>query len=105
MAGAGAPDASVVTPAPANLSGGSLLRLFQSEFFDAHMHMPIAFSMPGDAEYTALLLLSNGVTAARILGGTSASETLACPPATPRRSPSPGENGRNAAQQGSSKLR
>ena len=40
---------------------------------DTHLHMPM-LSMPGDAEYTALLLLSHGVTTARLLGGTSAAD-------------------------------
>ncbi len=42
---------------------------------DTHLHMPIGISLPGDQEYTALLLLANGVTSARLLGGTSAAVT------------------------------
>lgn len=42
---------------------------------DMHLHMPM-LAMPGDSEYTALLLLSQGVTTARLLGGTSAAETI-----------------------------
>ncbi len=41
---------------------------------DTHLHMPMMFSLPGDQEYTALLLLAHGVTSARLLGGTSAAE-------------------------------
>ena len=40
---------------------------------DMHVHLP-GTGLPGDAEYSSLLLLAHGVTTARILGGTSAAE-------------------------------
>jgi hypothetical protein len=43
---------------------------------DMHVHLP-ASGLPGEAEYTLLMLLSHGVTTARMLGGSDVPETNA----------------------------